>query len=285
MRPSPPTILISDAELKVLPLGDVTPYDFQKPHRHEYFEFFIFDTGGGSHFIDFIEYPIKAQSVHIVFPRQVHLVKRAAAASGRVLICSRHFMNLLDSVFYSQLFSRNYQAPCLSLDTQTYAEIAYLLPRLEAELTTGGSLAHQLCRNYLSIFFSQCIRHAPPPGTTQQGHYTVRDWDIYMRFTELLDEHFADKQQVGFYAAALSVSPKVLNNAIRQAVGKTCAELVQERTLLEAKRLLLYTEESIKEIAFRLNFKDSSYFTRFFARMEDKTPKEFKQYWEEKYHY
>lgn len=284
--PSTPLTTIPEAghELRVLPLGDFTPYDFQKPHRHEYFEFFIFNTGGGTHFIDFVAHPIKSMSVHIVFPRQIHLVKRKAEATGYVLICSRHFMNLLDKIFYSQLLNHNYQAPCISLDKNTFDEIAGLVPRLESELKTGGALAQQLSRSYISIFLSQCIRHTPQQEEALPSGYTIHDWEIYKRFTALLDEHFLDKQQVSFYAGSLSLTAKVLNNCIRRVVDKTCADLIQERSLLEAKRLLLYTDESIKEIAFRLNFKDSSYFTRFFSRMEHKTPKEFKQYWEEKYH-
>jgi AraC family transcriptional regulator, transcriptional activator of pobA len=287
MQPIPvSTIPEHGHELRVLPLGDFTPYDFGKPHRHTYFEFFIFDTGGGSHFIDFIEYPIREQSVHIVFPQQIHLVKRSATANGYVMICSRHFMNLLDKLFYTQLLNHNYTHPCLSPGAAAFTDIAQLVPRIQSELRDGGPMAQQLAQNYTSIFLSLCIRHTPQQAQEEISHtgYSTHDLEIYRRFTTLLDEHFGDKQQVGFYASALSLSTKVLNNCIRKVVDKTCAELLQERSLLEAKRLLLYTDESIKEIAFRLGFQDSSYFTRFFARMEHKTPKEFKQYWEEKYH-
>lgn len=288
MKKIPVNALPANAhELKVMPLGDFTPYDFARPHRHEYFEFFIFDSGGGSHFIDFIEYPIQDQSVHIVFPQQIHLVKRTAQAKGHVMICSRHFMNLLGKIYYTQLLNHNYTAPTLGFDSAAFTELRHTSLKLEQELLHQDSLlSSQLAQNYLSIFLSECIRRTAAGKNDEVAHssYSQHDWAMYKRFSELMDEHFLDKQSVAFYAATLAVSPKVLNNCIKKVVNKTCVELIQERSLLEAKRLLLYTDESIKEIAFALNFKDSSYFTRFFTLKENKTPKAFKAYWEEKYH-
>jgi len=273
-----------DYEFKVIPVGGPTDYDFHRPHRHEYFEFFLFEKGGGSHFIDFVEHSIRDQSVHIVLPRQIHLVKRKAEASGYVIICTQHFMNLIGKIYYPQLQQCVANAPLIPLDTNTFTAMTHSLANIATELNTHTPLAQELVRNYAAIFFTQCIRAALARPAQQQSEQQAHEPELYKQFMLLLEAHFSDRQSVAYYADCLSVTPKVLNNAIRKATSRTCVDLIQERCILEAKRLLLYTTKNIKQIAFELNFRDVSYFTRFFTRLEQMSPKEFKQYWEEKYH-
>ncbi|MES2479854.1 MAG: helix-turn-helix transcriptional regulator [Bacteroidota bacterium] len=275
-----------DNELKVIPLGHFTPYDYFKPHRHSYFEFFVFEKGGGSHFIDFVEYPILDCSVHIVFPQQIHLVKRNERASGSIIICSKHFMNLLGKFFYPQLEQNTHNAPCLSFETEIFSILKKIISDLETESKQSSVLSYNLTQNYTSIFLSHCIRKSAAiiQEELQTPNYSQHDWEVYTKFDGLVEQYFMEKATVAFYAQKMAMTAKVLNNCIRKVIGKTAVELLQEKTLIEAKRLLLHSDESIKEIAYKLNFKDSSYFTRFFTKYENQTPKEFKQYWEQKYH-
>lgn len=275
-----------DKELKVLPLGHFTPYDFLRPHRHTYFEFFLFEKGGGSHFIDFKEYSITDCSVHIVFPQQIHLLKRREGSNGSIILCSRNYMNLLGNFYFSQLLQHTYGSPCLRFSREEFSDMMEDVVRLYGELQEHSELSYNLARSYTSIFLSRCIRQAGAAHTNTDGPVvnSEHDRDLYRRFNDLLEAHFMEETNVAFYTTELAITPKVLNNCLGRLLGKTAALLIQERISVEAKRLLLHTDESIKEIAFRLNFKDSSYFTRFFTRQEGRTPKDFRAYWEEKYH-
>ncbi|GAA4458224.1 helix-turn-helix transcriptional regulator [Rurimicrobium arvi] len=275
-----------DEELKVLPLGHFTPYDFQRPHRHSYFEFFLFEKGGGSHFIDFAEHPIRDYSVHVVFPQQIHLVKRREQSTGSIVLCSRNYMNLIGTFFFPQLLRNNYHAPCLQFDKKDFAGMMDIIVQLYEELQQHSVLSYNLAQNYTSIFLTRCIRHTADQLQDEGGMqgYSQHDWEVYKKFSELLEGCFMEKPNVAYYAKELAMTPKVLNNCLDRVVGKTAIELLQERTWVEAKRLLLHTGDAVKEIAYKLNFKDSSYFTRFFTRQEGQTPKEFRSYWEEKYH-
>lgn len=274
-----------DSELKVIPLGHLTPYDFRKPHRHAYFEFFLFEKGGGKHFIDFVEHAIPDYSVHIVFPQQVHQVNRLSRSTGFIILCSRNVMNMLGKFFFPQLLQNNYTAPSLTFDSKDFAILKQTVLHLQEELRSDTVLSYNMAQNYMSIFLTHCIRHraAILQDEVSGFSYSRHDWEVYKNFIDLLEQHFMDKAQVSFYAAALAVTPKVLNNSIRRVTGKTVVELLQERSLLEAQRLLLNGEESIKEIAYKLGFQNNSYFTRFFVKHTSHTPSEFKQVWEEKY--
>lgn len=276
------TLPREEQHIHLLPLGDEMPYDFKRPHRHDYFEFFIFEEGGGSHFIDFEEYPIVPRSIHVVFPNQIHLLKRQGA-KGRIVICRKDFMNILNRVFYTQLYQHHFTHPSIMAGEDHFSAIRQTITALQQELEQASVYSSELIKSYFSIFLSKCIQ---PPSQEQpvSGNAHMHELELYRKFVVLLEDHFMEKQTVTFYANELLVTPKVLNNHVRKVTGKTCVDLVQDRTLTEAKRLLLFTDQTSKEIAFALNFKDSSYFTRFFTRQEGQTPQAFRQYWEEKYH-
>jgi len=270
-------------QLQIIPLGDDMPYDFRRPHRHEYFEFFVFAQGGGAHFIDFTEYTIQENSVHIVFPGQIHLLKRAGA-KGLIIVCAREFMDSLSKAFYWHLFERSYAAPCITTNKDSFSALQGAADQLYKELMHEQLLSEELLRSHMSVFLATCVRSFQSMPLSHNQEHQRHDLLTFQQFAALLDSHLSDKHGVSFYASKMAITPKALNNSIRRLTGKTCIDLIQERTLTEAKRLLLYTDKSAKEIAYELNFKDNSYFTRFFSKHTGHTPSTFKSFWEEKYH-
>jgi AraC-like DNA-binding protein len=95
-------------------------------------------------------------------------------------------------------------------------------------------------------------------------------------FNQLVDHRFKEIHQVKEYAELLGESPVVLNRAVKSLTGKTPGELIVERLILEAKRLLLYSDLSNKEVAYKLNYEDPSYFARIFRKKTGNTPSEFR---------
>jgi AraC family transcriptional activator of pobA len=101
--------------------------------------------------------------------------------------------------------------------------------------------------------------------------------DLVREFNLLVETHFKQKHSVTQYAEMLFKSPKTLSNVFSKMYQKTPLQYIQERLILEAKRLLLYTEMSIKEIGYELGFEDVQSFSRFFKTKEGVSPKEFKE--------
>jgi AraC-like DNA-binding protein len=106
---------------------------------------------------------------------------------------------------------------------------------------------------------------------------------IVRQFKYLIDEHFVSTTQVARYADMLYVSPGHLNDLIKNVTGKTAKQIIDERRIMEAKRLLFWGEHSVKEIAGRLNFEDDAYFNRFFKKHTGNTPALFQRQIREKY--
>src|ERR1043165_2430378 len=78
---------------RFISLGASSHYDFSQPHRHNYYEIFFFEEGGGTHFIDFTEYPITDHAIHFVSPGQVHKLMRSGNAHGSIVLFSRDFFH------------------------------------------------------------------------------------------------------------------------------------------------------------------------------------------------
>ena len=269
--------------LHIEALEEEMPYDFRKPHRHDYFECFFFREGGGTHYIDFTAHPITAHSVHLVFPGQVHLLRRRGAR-GHVIICRKEFLAALPKALYTALLGNHYTAPCIYFDAAGFEGLSATLTALQAELKGADTFSVGLLESHMSLLLATCIRRAAT-GRARPAQ-EVRYLGHYHSFCSLLDASPLDaRMPITHYAAQLGLSPKMLNESIRRASGRTCVALLQDRLLTEAKRRLLYTGESCKEIAYALGFHDCSYFTRFFRKLEGVTPGAFKAQWEEKYHH
>jgi AraC-like DNA-binding protein len=262
-------------------LEEEMPYDFRKPHRHDYFECFLFREGGGTHYIDFTAHPITAQSVHLVFPGQVHLLRRRGAR-GPVIICRKEFLAVLPKALYTSLLANHYSAPCISFDRPGFEGISGTVIALQAELANADAFSVPLLESHMNLLLAACMRR----GAAGQGQPSgdVRHLAHYHVFCSLLDASPLDaRRPITHYARQMGLSPKVLNESIRRASGRTCLALLQDRLLTEAKRRLLYTSGSCKEIAYDLAFRDCSYFSRFFRKLEGMTPGEFKAHWEAVY--
>jgi len=99
---------------------------------------------------------------------------------------------------------------------------------------------------------------------------------VFQQFIQLLNKHYINEKAVGFYTEALNITSKNLNKVLKETVGKSAQELIAEKTLLEAKRLLCFTSNSIKEISFHLGYESPYYFSRFFKSKFDQSPEEFR---------
>lgn len=95
-------------------------------------------------------------------------------------------------------------------------------------------------------------------------------------FKKLIEEHFAEIKSMSKYAELMIIPPKRLLSVVSKTTGKTPKQLLNERILLEAKRLLVYCSWSIKEIGYHLGFKEETNFTKFFKQQTGKTPLEFR---------
>ena len=92
------------------------------------------------------------------------------------------------------------------------------------------------------------------------------------QFEELVEENFKEMKFAKDYASKLNISEKHLNRIVKNCLNKTSSSLIQERVILEAKRMLMHSELNVTEISVALGFNESSYFIRFFKKKTGVTP-------------
>lgn len=259
--------------------GKTFPHDTSLPHKHNYFELCIFTGGTGQHEIDFVNYEIVTPSIHVLHPGQVHLIRRGDDYQGYLFVFSKEFYNLrfkgLEIIPGYPLVTHLSNGPILSMTNDEFADFSILISSIEKEFTQQSIESEEIIISFLNIFFLR-LRNRFMALLKKENPINHPSRNLVYTFNQLVENHFKEIHQVGEYAELLNESPIVLNRAIKALTGKTPGELIVGRLILEAKRLLLYSDLNNKEIAYKLNYDDPSYFARIFRKKTGLTPTDFR---------
>ena len=247
------------------------PYDFTTEHRHTYFEIFFFKKGGGKQLIDFKESRVFSNSCYIVFPHQIHLLKRAATSNGLLVqfseevITSTQVLTLLQQHFHGGnpevFFEKNKEKiskvePLLELMFDT----------LKTDKTSAVGISVLLVQALILLLFD--LKDASTSVVLTDDH------KLLFEFQELLDQQYTTNHTVGKYASLLNTNEKKLAAVTKKNLGLSPLQVIHNRLLLEAKRLLIFQTNSHKEIAFQLGFDSPSSFSLFIKNKTGLNPSE-----------
>jgi AraC-like DNA-binding protein len=262
--------MLSDKPLAVMPLEVFASELSSVPHRHDaYMLMFVQQSDGGDNMIDFRRYAMDAGRLFFVGPGQAH--QRVAKQEKGVLISfSGEFLQMTGITAHDALvlFGAVYQHPYLDLPEKLQQTLVQLSGLMAQELQEQHPSMPILSR-YLFILLSYLLRESHLEiSKLTPARYSER----LFRLSNLIEQHYREHRGIAFYADALDMTPKHLNNICRRYLGTTVADMLHDRLLLESKRLLSFSSLSVKEIAYDLGFEDASYFVRFFKRKTRITP-------------
>ena len=246
----------------------------QELHRHDYFFVLVLQKGKGTHTIDFTPYEIHNASVFFMRPGQVHELSLKAGSTGYVMEFMPDFYHPHDKNS-SQLLRRASNLNYCQLDPKRFLKLIAPLTHIFEEYTDKREGYQEIVKANLGIFFIELVRNRKHDNKKQApvNSYSQERLEALM---ELLETHISSHKQVSQYADMLNLSAYQLNAITREALGKTCSELINEVITLEAKRYILATNDQVNQIAYRLGYEDPSYFIRFFKKQTGYTPEAFR---------
>lgn len=248
------------------------------PHRHDFFHIVWVERGSGHHIIDEVRYEVRPGTLFFMAPGQVHDFVLSSDAEGYTINFSAEFFAL-------QLQNKNVlaQIPIYDRDRPVQAlythgaqadDIRRSINAIRKEYEEEQFRAQDMIRSFLFVLLVKASRLALPEGGVDTGSRTQL---LFRRFKVLLEEHFVDVQDPAEYARLLRTTERALNDAARRCGGSTTAQLIRERIILEAKRLLAHSGAQVAQVGAQLGFEDPAYFSRCFKKHTGRTPIEFRQ--------
>ena len=248
------------------------------PHRHNYYHLLWLSEADGTHLLDFESFDARANAVFFVSPGQLHGWRSTVPPKGFAINFSAEFFVQMfprsDEIAQYPFFHSASDAPVLYLSPSQHEELLPLLFAMEKEVLGKETGRLDIVRSYLLVLLTR-LRRFYPERTTHGG--SPQSYSLTKRFRLLVDQHYLVFGPLRDYAEKLHVTERQLNDAVKRTLGKTAGQVVHERLVLEAKRLLSNTAMGVAEIAFHLHFEDHAYFSRFFKKHTQLTPGEFKK--------
>ncbi len=262
---------------------DYDSMDNSRPHVHSFYEIMWFQESGGIHTIDFQDYPIEAGTFFFLAPGQVHHFDGLTRHKGVLIQFCTDFLKderaeedlfLKYDVFNTFEKSPRVIVPPDGIISERLGQLVQLMEEETKLLQEFGhmDMLRSLVRQFLILVRRNGIREDKYPLDALRPNHR-----LFVRFRQLIEREFSRKHVVAEYAQMLAVSTKTLSNCVSECSDRTPLALINGRILLEARRLLRYSDLMVKEIAEQLGYDDPSYFVKFFKRQTGVLPLEFRE--------
>jgi AraC-like DNA-binding protein/mannose-6-phosphate isomerase-like protein (cupin superfamily) len=228
--------------------------DAQQSHRHDRHSFFLLETGTVFIEIDFQQYEIKPSSVIYMHPDQVHRM----LAFENVTVSSWAINNENLNPEYLKLLEEITPAKPLELNVETFSIISEAVTLcIKFSERKSDKLYHALlkdsCNTLVALVISQYLEQSRSPD------HASRFESITKAFRERLERNYTTLKRPTEFAQILNISTPYLNECVKNTTGFSVSHHIQERIILEAKRLLFYSNKSVKEIATELGYESYGY--------------------------
>jgi len=246
-------------------------HKYSAPHRDDHYMFILQQKGQFQLEIDFNETKLKDAVVCFVAPGQVHrYVKWKDSKGWFVFVDVSLAGDQVREIFETYHLVR--QVVPLEADDVIFKCIPILAQLLNKE---QSALRTSIIANQVGAILGMIaskLMQSPKAGQTVNG----QRYHIVNRFKQLVRNNYKEHKQVQQYAELLAISPLYLNEVVKEITGFPASYWIQQEIVLEAKRLLFYTVQDVKQIAYELGYEDHAYFSRFFKKNTGVTALEFR---------
>ncbi|AXG69320.1 regulatory protein SoxS [Kordia sp. SMS9] len=248
----------------------------EQPEQVDAYTIYWIKDGKGTYFIDFEEYTFDGNIIFFLSPGQVFTVSSEEIKEAYKLSFQRDFYCIQthdkEISCNGVLFNAVYDTPYVIPKSKDVQRLSLLLEDLMEEFNNENSGQYDMLQSYLKQFIIHSVRVKKNDFVVKEAKETK----LYKDFSVLVEQNFKKMHSVSAYADRLGMSPKSIAKHFQKLGTTTPSDFIKNRIILEAKRQLLYSEQTVKEIAFDLGFNDPAYFSRFFTKVLQKSPLNFK---------
>lgn len=255
---------------------------FRFPSRIDAFVIGVGTEGESSISFNLKEYRLKKDSMFLFGPKNILQVQSDDRFKVHVIVITPDFLRRIniDAKLMLPLFLQFSMHPCLELTPAESQVLRSFISMVEQELQSPETVfSSEIVSGLISATIykvGDILNHylAEHPEVDSPVHNRAEEY--FRQFTELLGEHYKHERSVGFYARQLCITPKYLTTLIKRISGKSVSEWIDSFVILEAKTLLKYSNMSVQEIAYHLNFPNQSFFGSYFKRNTGMSPSQYK---------
>ncbi|WP_299889504.1 AraC family transcriptional regulator [uncultured Lacinutrix sp.] len=247
-------------------------------HSHSFYQILWFYNAGGNHYVDFDVHHIKKDTVLFISKNQIHYFDESAKHEGVIIHFNEQFLMQSDVDIFLKYNVFNTQGrPCYCITEDISVLANSYIELIKTELKNNAHFGHKQVVRYLLksllIVFERVHRENKDGTIKFTNHYELQ----YLQFRELIETHYKNHNTVSEYADLLYISSKTLSTVTKLIASKSPSELISERLILEAQRLLSFTTLKINEVAYTLGFDDASYFVKYFKRHLKQSPSDYRK--------
>lgn len=253
-------------------------HDIGKNHLVKFYVIFFVYQGQGHHTIDFTDYSYQKGSVLLIRKGQIQKFLKSPQAKGYLLVFTEEFivshLNRMEALKAMQLFNDSLSFPKIELkDEEELTDFTVLLKHLELEYGIKDPFSIGITRSVLHIVITKLFRIK-----AKRGQFVERKkyMSQFLAFQKLVEADCFKSKKVSYYAREMGISTKTLNNIVKSILNDSAKAFINERTIMQIKRLLISTDHAIKEIAYISGFSDPTNFFKYFKNATGSTPEKFR---------
>jgi AraC family transcriptional activator of pobA len=251
----------------------------REPHRHDYHELIWVRAGRGRHLLDGRPFPVRPHTITVIGRGQVHVFELGEDLHGAVVRFREE--GLVDSGARRgtpEWLLAGQGGRTVVVPHSEAPRLDALLDALHAELQRPPDEHSPDVQRHLLSVILRWIERWYDESRTERRDADDAEVQLHRRFTRRLEEDFAVHHGAPHYADALGVPPAALSRALAHVTGRATKDLIIERVMLEAARLLRFTDLAVSEVAHRVGFDDPLYFSRAFKRRHDESPQAYRDH-------
>ncbi|MDC0584431.1 AraC family transcriptional regulator [Bacteroidales bacterium] len=264
-------IKLSELFVKIKKPIDHNPH---LPHKLSFNIILIITSGETTHLVDFNKHHLKAGDSLLISKGQMHAFNTLLKFDGYIIVFTEAFMQKF--VAQSALTKISYCYNYFLRQEKIYAPLLHqqFIKIFREEVKINTSNISNILGAYLSIFLiklsDQSLQNTPQLSAG-------KNYDYFIQFKKLVETNFSKTRDAKDYAHEICISYKHLNTVSKNVIGITAKSFIDNFVILEAKRMLVSTVLSVKEIAFKIGFEEPTNFQKYFKKHTQLTPAVFRK--------